>query len=420
MTMPLYQDYPVPESHQSPNAGLWFTKYFNAWQQERNDWQPRRPKKIDNKDKGGKYTFLEGFTHSKVGQAKELEEYCNRIQGLVNSKSGEFKTLHTVWRFVNGMGYSHPVENGFTWHHTLGVPYIPGSSLKGAIRIYAKFFADMDGDQSAHDELVKRLFGDETTVGSLIFLDATPTRPAQLEMDIINVHYSKWYEGKTYTRLERIGTPNQRIPPADWHSPVPNFFLSVAAHTPFQFGLLPRRPEDARDLQIGWTWLQETLQHFGVGAKTATGYGRMEWLDPTNHSESESRTPTSRNAISSQVMETVRPSIFGEDVPDDAPVVIISKLTITTTQTALEKGNAKAQALIEKLGLENEQRMLRQQPSQQISALLTMECDIELKLKAAQLILEIVGAEALASKGIVKGEPKTWYTNFLALFPSAT
>ncbi len=43
-------------------------------------------------------------------------------------------TLSIGYRLVIGMGYSSPVENGFLFHHTYGIPYIPGEALKGLTR----------------------------------------------------------------------------------------------------------------------------------------------------------------------------------------------------------------------------------------------------------------------------------------------
>jgi len=39
-----------------------------------------------------------------------------------------------VWRLAVGLGTEHPLENGCTLHRVYGVPYLPGSSIKGLTR----------------------------------------------------------------------------------------------------------------------------------------------------------------------------------------------------------------------------------------------------------------------------------------------
>ena len=77
---------------------------------------------------------------------------------------------------------SHPVENGFAWHPTLGMPYLPGSSIKGLVRAWAREHAE---DSPAPDTMT-RLLGGPGRAGSVCFLDAVPTAPAQLEADVIS------------------------------------------------------------------------------------------------------------------------------------------------------------------------------------------------------------------------------------------
>lgn len=42
-------------------------------------------------------------------------------------------TATTTSRLVTGMGLPHPKENGFAWMRPYGIPYIPGSSVKGML-----------------------------------------------------------------------------------------------------------------------------------------------------------------------------------------------------------------------------------------------------------------------------------------------
>jgi CRISPR-associated protein Cmr6 len=62
------------------------------------------------------------------------------------------------------------------------------------------------------------------------------------------------------------------VPPADYLSPNPVYFLTVAAGTPFRFSLLARQGDL---LEQSMRYLREAIELLGVGAKTHAGYGAM-------------------------------------------------------------------------------------------------------------------------------------------------
>lgn len=232
------------------NAGLWYDKFCDRWQR---DWS--------GLGDGGKRDWiaeianLDGTAAKRVGNAELLRETAQRQQDLASARGGKCFRLATVWRFASGVGRSHPVENGFAWHHGLGTPYLPGSGVKGVARAWARWteFADID-----------RIFGPESGIpaaGSVIFLDALPVEPVALDADVMTPHFGPWYqEGQT---------------PGDWLSPVPIPFLTVAAGQTIQFALLPRTPADAADCEVAAGLLRNALENLGAGAKTAVGYGQF-------------------------------------------------------------------------------------------------------------------------------------------------
>ena len=178
--------------------------------------------------------------------------------------------MKTDWRFVSGLGSGHPYEAGFIWHRTLGVPYLPGSSIKGMIRAWVEQWCDED---DCNGDTVRRLFGSESVpdspnsdkAGDLIVFDAFPLRPPTLELDILNPHYQPYYES------------NGKKFPADYYSPVPVFFLTVAPNQSFRFCLAPRpgavTDNPADNVRQGVKLLTQALETLGAGGKTAVGYG---------------------------------------------------------------------------------------------------------------------------------------------------
>lgn len=160
-----------------------------------------------------------------------------------------------------GLGSASLVDVGFTLHHTYGVPYLPGSALKGLARRAA---ADFD----LADEQVAVLFGDESTRGYITFWDGwlDPGKTGALTPDVITVHHPQYYASQGAT------------PPTDFDDPNPVAFLSMLPGVRFHIALsAPDAPEwlaHARDI------LAHGLKTLGIGAKTAVGYGSIDLRAP--------------------------------------------------------------------------------------------------------------------------------------------
>lgn len=165
-------------------------------------------------------------------------------------------TCRVEWRLIVGLGAVHPHETSMILHHLYGVPYIPGSAVKGVTRYYAKNY------EHASENEVTEVFGmqskEKSCAGRVIFLDALPadSESFKLEVDIMNPHYLNYYQGDE--------------PPADWQDPTPIPFLVIGKDTRFTFRLLSRYESL---LQRAEEWLRYALKKIGIGAKTAVGYG---------------------------------------------------------------------------------------------------------------------------------------------------
>ena len=98
----------------------------------------------------------------------------------------------------------------------------------------ARAWAEQWSGSEEHRQAAIRLFGphseatgDQADTGALIVFDALPLTVPKLEVDIMNPHYGPYYEDRTR-------------PPADYYSPNPVFFLTVAPGQRFRFSLAPR------------------------------------------------------------------------------------------------------------------------------------------------------------------------------------
>jgi CRISPR-associated protein Cmr6 len=271
MVRPLYNGsdqllHGVPRPY---NTGLWYDKFCDRWDSNFENLVGTSPAE------SGKQKWIQTITECSY-KDEDLREFYLRHYELIQNCSGIVQHFKLTSDFVTGLGREHPVENGFAWHHTLGSPYLPGSSVKGMVRAWASQWTD---DETKDTDQIDRIFGKQDKVGTVIFMDALPICKVSLKADIMTPHYSPYYQSS----LEDIG----KNPPADWYSPTPIPFLVVAKGATFQFGIVPRNQgceQCKMDCQTAKKWLTEALQWIGAGAKTAVGYGRFEPdLESENH-----------------------------------------------------------------------------------------------------------------------------------------
>lgn len=274
MSAPLYRGFNPPGGYpDGGHAGLWYDRFFNKYD---SNWVV---------PVGGKLEWIKTVTSSaRAIGGEKVSQFATRRIALIDSLEGKNIVAKTDWRFVSGMGINHPVENGFAWHHTLGVPYLAGAAVKGLLRAWCEqwsssFAQNLDNVKKADklrewfgpsiEELLDKTIPAIPAAGNLIFFDAIPTKPVLLQEDVMTPHYGKWYE-KGNEPPEADGSNV----PADWHDPVPVFFLTVAPDQSFLFSVAARSGCGI-DLVSVLEELISALEYLGAGAKTAAGYGRM-------------------------------------------------------------------------------------------------------------------------------------------------
>lgn len=234
------------------------------------------------------------------GDASALHAHAVSQRALCEAQKGSAKVYENGWLMAIGLGNSHPLENGMLWHPTLGVPYFQGSTVKGMAKaLMEKWGAkpslikpwfgsvnlltspNMDNsaklseafkqtfDYGLDDELKQQLETDAT--GVFIFLDAIPIEPVMLKQSLVTPHYGKWYEKGDSQPMDTD------VQPGDWQSPVPVSFLAVEKAV-MQFAVMPRLGANVKEGEIEQisNIITLALEHLGIGAKTATGYGRMQ------------------------------------------------------------------------------------------------------------------------------------------------
>lgn len=271
MNQPLPANLCVEIKPDNANAGLWYDKFFNHWSED-----------FASVPDSGKAAWIRKSATHPCGEKMQLADMAQRREAWAEALGAHLFYFKTDGRFMTGLGREHPVENGFAWHHTLGVPYLPGSSIKGLLRAWVRELG-VDRDN------ITRLFGPQgqkqASVGSVIIGDALPPEPVQLAAEVMTPHYDRYYQGE-----------QAQAPPADWHDPTPIPFLAVETNQKFVFALVARRSKNAQDIadcKNLVSWLDDALAWLGAGAKTSVGYGRFV-RDQQMHEEVAERRRTTR------------------------------------------------------------------------------------------------------------------------------
>lgn len=297
MMRPLYQGVGAPRKQLAGHKGLWFERFFNEYDQY---CKLKEPTKDDHDV--GKLHWIQTVTNGQCGQKEALAQACERQKRLSDSLGGDYKAFKTTWHFATGLGNAHPVENGFLWHPTLGTPYLSGASVKGLVRAWVENWSGLEDD--VQRKLCVSLFGSDKKLpkdqqsdnqaGEFIFFDAFPLEPVLLTADVMTPHMKEWYAKGDTIDLNKPTSAD--IIPADWHNPVPIFFLAVEKAS-FLFSIAPRtvnaKPYVADVMEI----LELALTYMGAGAKTATGYGFFEADAALNHTWERQKQQTQLAAL---------------------------------------------------------------------------------------------------------------------------
>jgi CRISPR-associated protein Cmr6 len=173
--------------------------------------------------------------------------------------------LRVETRLFIGLNGSNLLETGCALQHSYGMPYLPGSSIKGIVTRYVRATPFGKADPRACDEL----FG-------------APADPQGTYRDglagIFSFHDAWWVPGSaTHPLVEEVVTThhpdyfgqNGATFATDFDSPIPNGQIAVRGS--FLFTL----EGPSGWLALGLDMLEQALTVRGIGAKTRAGYGVM-------------------------------------------------------------------------------------------------------------------------------------------------
>jgi CRISPR-associated protein Cmr6 len=238
------------EHRKGVHAGLWLDKYITS------------------------HARIERSRHDLVQQVAATNEpecyksYFARWQESLEAHGAQFCEARVFGRMVVGLGEESVLETSVTLHHTYGVPYIPGSALKGLAASYAHQYL---GDAwRSNSPAFNAVFGTQETAGYITFFDAlyvpgSGARGHALHPDVLTVHHMDYYQNKAGAA------------PADWDDPNPVPFISATGKYLIALGTTQGCEGW---IESAFSILKNALKSEGIGAKTSSGYGRMEFDTP--------------------------------------------------------------------------------------------------------------------------------------------
>lgn len=274
------------------SPGMRFGMYLTLW--EGAAWSKTRDKPLD------------GVKRLGDNDKKTMQALIARQERCFDAVASSENTLRleaqSIAPFTTGLGNEHPLENGFAFLNPYGLPYLPGSGVKGVLRQAARELASGEwGETHGWDEehphpkslsqgerdlaereglsVVDILFGLESKNrdtehlrGALSFWDVIPRiKGDSLMVEIMTPHQKHYYQdGQS---------------PHDSGQPTPISFLTVPPGSGFTFHvqcdlahlkrLSPKLAIDGQWQQLIEAAFEHAFQWLGFGAKTAVGYGAM-------------------------------------------------------------------------------------------------------------------------------------------------
>jgi CRISPR-associated protein Cmr6 len=347
----------------SASPGMRFGMYLRLWNQD------------FSKPKGGNEALdkAKKLTHNDIKTGASLAQRQRESFDASTAPDAALRLEAVcIAPFTTGLGNEHPLENGFAFLTPYGLPYLPGSGIKGVLRQAARELASGDwgdtagwsterrhllGEGKKQIELsdIDALFGLESADadtqhlrGCLSLWDVIPqVQGDSLMVDIMTPHQSHYYQKQKDAPV---------VSPHDSGAPNPISFLTVPPGSGFVFHVqcsTHRLRNIAPDLEHQQRWktlLQAAFAHayewLGFGSKTAVGYGAMkedESAAKRRKKKEAEQAEQQRQQAEQQARETARQTMSPaeqhiDELLEQRPDKTWNELT--TLFKALDKGSA--------------------------------------------------------------------------------
>lgn len=226
-----------------------------------------------------KREFLEQISSINLSdRLKEAERVINCWAEALSANGYLVKVVvmeaesRTVVGISSGLGRI-PFEVGLSFDPIMNLPYIPGSTIKGAIRrafMELLSSSNLVSNSKCVDEITDQVFGSSSRegvgIGLVGFTDAYPVSPGNggrvLEPDVITPHYT-CTSGKMCTEFDV--------------TPIPIQFLTIAPETRFKFLVFFNNPLRSRRL--------DTVSSSKLSVVSKIECGKLDYMVYYDHEE---------------------------------------------------------------------------------------------------------------------------------------
>lgn len=318
----------------SASPALRFGMYLKLWAvSKQNPWMRQ----------DSKTSALDAAALLSETDRSSLAAHVQRQRAIFNAAVGADGLelmAKSVAPFTTGLGNEHPLENGFAFLNPYGLPYLPGSGVKGVVRraaeelAHSDFFENdtgwtlpaiwnlfgfepwltsasresdaeweewIDGfsvsrpevdaylgavldDSAASQKLKHRILHTDHPMRALLQERHLHIRGAlefwdvvpQIKSNKLSVEIMTPHHSHYYSRQAHAGSTS----PHDSGKPTPISFLTVPPGSDFIFHVRCDRRRLAREDESWRRLVEAAFEHafewLGFGAKTAVGYGAME------------------------------------------------------------------------------------------------------------------------------------------------
>ena len=232
-------------------------------------------------------SYYKGSVVYKKGK-KLCRTLCADLNSRVTTLSKYYQdTLSVTFspsKLIVGIGGGTPYGSLLlmAFHPLYGIPYLPSTAIKGMLRSYWEQEVLIDEEDVEIIKVIEQLFGGEEKSGDLIFFDTFP-QEFEIDFDVMSPHHRSYYGKDKH--------------PTDDEDPVPIMFPYVKDATfkvyvacgrnefmekCFKTGsncwkvILKELCKSEKELtlqDIVRATLADALKFYGIGAKTALGYG---------------------------------------------------------------------------------------------------------------------------------------------------
>lgn len=261
---------------------IYYSEYFDDLEPSSTAHQKLELPEIDDRNKK-----IRSFKYDNSAESLKSVKELKNLPGYTEISA---TVLYPGLLIGTGMphdlkGVEGAIYNGFSLDPVSGLPFIPGSSLKGMLR---SCFPDKEShvkysekrEEYIRNIIRKKCYKENVDVNELrqnifdnndVFIGAFPVTDKSskelLDTDFITPHTADWYS--KYDPMKR------------YKNPVPITILKVRGGVEFTFAfILHDMIDESGNLVLGADnkkiLFENLLRDFGIGAKTDVGFGKLD------------------------------------------------------------------------------------------------------------------------------------------------